>query len=109
MDHKYNELPQTICGYCSKRLKSAHAFVQQAKDVNEQLFSMLNEKYRLKQELDCLQETQIDIESCIKIKQEYDGVESKSDTLEYKIQLGDNTGTFGDDFAGKELFQSLET
>lgn len=109
MDHKYDELPQTICGYCSKRLKSAHAFVQQAKDVNEKLSSILNEKYRLKQELDCLQETQIDIESCIKIKQEYDGVDSKSDTLEYKIQLGDDTGTFRDDFATKELLQLSET
>ncbi|XP_065371119.1 zinc finger protein 571-like [Calliphora vicina] len=75
-DNKYKELPQLICGNCSRRLKSAHSFIQQAAEVNEKLHAMLNEN------LECLQEMQIDIESCRDIKLENNEQEPKNQNLE---------------------------
>lgn len=65
MDKIYRKMPHSICNCCSRKLKTAHAFIQQAQDVNEKLISMLTE-----QDTDCLQETQIDLENCLEIKLE---------------------------------------
>lgn len=62
MDTMYQEMPQFICTCCCRKLKTAHEFVQQAREVNDKLWSMLS----LSGQTDCLQETQIDLN----IKQE---------------------------------------
>ncbi|XP_065362986.1 zinc finger protein 845-like [Calliphora vicina] len=73
---KCSKLPQAICGCCSRKLKAAHAFVQQAQEVNEKLYSMalLKPPDGVSKPLDCLQEVQIDIETCADIKMEHDDV-----------------------------------
>ncbi|XP_046803906.1 zinc finger protein 675-like [Lucilia cuprina] len=77
MDNKSVELPQIICGKCSRRLKSAHNFIQQAAEVNEQLNVMLND-----QKFQCLQETQIDVETCMEIKEEPELTKANLECLE---------------------------
>ncbi|GBP05099.1 hypothetical protein EVAR_71866_1 [Eumeta japonica] len=67
-------MPQVICGCCSKKLRAAHAFVQQAQEVNAKLCSMLQQSDDVNKPLDCLQKVQIDIGSCAEIKMEQDSV-----------------------------------
>lgn len=74
-------MPQFICVYCSRKLKAAYAFVQQAQNANEKLYYMLVQQSDAgdTKQVDCLQETQIDIDSCLQIKLECDdGDENKS-------------------------------
>lgn len=89
------ELPQTICGYCIRKLKSAYAFVQQAQEVNDKLWSMLNET-NIEDDSDddkpinCLQEAQIDIQDCLEIKMENEeeiGEDKKQEIEELKAKL----------------------
>ncbi|XP_073819545.1 uncharacterized protein [Musca autumnalis] len=65
-----SEMAQYICACCSRKLKSSHAFIRQAKESNETLLSMLKKEDLAKPALDCLQEAQIDIETCLEIKME---------------------------------------
>lgn len=84
-------MPQAICGCCSRKLKAAHAFVQQAQEVNEKLYSMLQgQEPEEDKPLDCLQEVQIDINTCAEIKMEQDDA------------TGNNSGGNGDIMAGTE-------
>lgn len=83
-------MPQAICGCCSRKLKAAHAFVQQAQEVNEKLYSMLQgQETEEDKPLDCLQEVQIDINACAEIKLEQD-------------DAGGNNSGNGDVMAGTE-------
>ncbi|KAH8383912.1 hypothetical protein KR009_011213 [Drosophila setifemur] len=58
-----DNLPQRMCSDCLEKLKSAYAFVEQARKVNGQLRSLLRE---------CLDETPIDIPQEQPIKTEVD-------------------------------------
>ncbi|XP_037806690.1 zinc finger protein 235-like [Lucilia sericata] len=85
MQDKCSKMPQAICGLCSKKLKAAHAFVQQAQEVNEKLYSMFLQNPQsvdsvgVGKSSDCLQEVQIDIAACAEIKMEHDDVGDSSD------------------------------
>ncbi|KAI8129087.1 Zinc finger protein 197 [Lucilia cuprina] len=104
-EHKHREFPQSICDKCIRSLKIAHKFIQQAKEVNEKLYIMLNkklssmqntknaigEKIEIKVEnnaleaegkMDCLQETQIDLETFLEIKIENKQIEKEMDSLD---------------------------
>lgn len=72
MDESYKELPQFICDSCSRKLKASHAFIQQTHEVNERLMLMLMGREETNNQLDCLQEAQVDIQSCLEIKMEHD-------------------------------------
>ncbi|KAI8129877.1 Zinc finger protein 544 [Lucilia cuprina] len=72
MDEAYKELPQFICESCSRKLKASNAFIQQTHEVNERLMAMLMGREEINNHLDCLQEAQVDIQSCLEIKMEHD-------------------------------------
>lgn len=73
MNETVQEMPQTICVCCIRKLKSAYVFVQQAHDANEKLWSMVNEEQNINDKpINCLQEAQIDIQDCLEIKIEDD-------------------------------------
>ncbi|XP_075150710.1 uncharacterized protein LOC142224809 [Haematobia irritans] len=82
-DDKISELPQFICTCCARKLKSSHAFIIQAKEANEKLLAMLHTEIPPDKDppLDCLQESQIDINICLEIKLENTD-EIKRDELE---------------------------
>lgn len=95
MNETCKELPQTICGCCIRKLKSANAFVQQAHEVNDKLWSMLNETNNEDDSdddkpINCLQEAQIDIQDCLEIKMENEedtGEDKKQEIEELKVKL----------------------
>lgn len=59
-------MQKSICQSCSEKLKQSHGFIKQAWSANEQLQSLLKSS----ETLDCLQESEIDINSCLEIKLE---------------------------------------
>ncbi|XP_073819551.1 uncharacterized protein [Musca autumnalis] len=59
-------IPKSICRICSGKLKLSHAFIKQVHMANEELQKFLKSN----PSLDCLQETEIDINSCLEIKLE---------------------------------------
>lgn len=93
-DDKNNEMPQQICIYCSRKLKSSYAFIKQAQEVNDKLWS-LYPKASYGRHLDCLEESEIDIEKCLEIKiesSEDGGLEKAKIVMElpseqYNLQL----------------------
>lgn len=94
MDESCKEMPQSICAYCIRKLKSAYAFVQQAQEVNDKLWVMLkdNNGEDLDDEnkhVDCLQEAQIDIQNCLEIKMEDDEAteNNKQDSTKFEMDL----------------------
>ncbi|TMW52082.1 hypothetical protein DOY81_002862 [Sarcophaga bullata] len=58
----YTELPQYICYDCIHKLKVAHAFVQQAAEVNKRLVDIVLKRTEAFSETDCLQETQVSVQ-----------------------------------------------
>uniref|UniRef100_A0A1I8NZB4 Protein krueppel n=1 Tax=Stomoxys calcitrans TaxID=35570 RepID=A0A1I8NZB4_STOCA len=71
-DDRSFKMPQFICACCSRKLKSSHAFITQAKESNDKLLAMITTEIPPDKPppLDCLQESQIDIETCLEIKME---------------------------------------
>lgn len=65
-----DEMPQRICIYCSRKLKSSYKFIKQTIEVNEKLVSLVTPTANNYQKLDCLEESEIDIEKCLEIKLE---------------------------------------
>lgn len=60
-------MPHSICNCCIQKLKSSHAFIKQALICNEKLWSQLKRSQAIQ---DCLQEAEIDIQTCLEIKME---------------------------------------
>lgn len=65
MNVNYGAMPQSICLYCVRKLKSSYAFAQQAQEVHNNLWSLLNGEHK---STNCLQEEQIDLQNCLEIK-----------------------------------------
>lgn len=87
MDETFKEMPQTICSCCVRKLRAAHAFVQQAQIVNDKLWSILQED-EAEKPIDCLQEAQIDIQNCLEIKMEDEGTENnKTELSKFEVEL----------------------
>lgn len=87
MDETFKEMPQMICSCCVRKLRAAHAFVQQAQEVNDKLWSVLQEDV-IEKRLDCLQEAQIDIQNCLEIKMEDEETENnKTQLSKYEVEL----------------------
>lgn len=100
MDDIYAEqMPQSICECCARRLKAAHVFIQQTLKVNERL-KVLAGHVEGDKELICLQEPAMDMVPASDIKAEKSEdedmdflgqlepecfVELKEDVNEYKI------------------------
>ncbi|KAM7362686.1 uncharacterized protein ACRADG_013265 [Cochliomyia hominivorax] len=71
----YNELPQYICEACSRKLKSAQAFIQQTHEVNERLLEMLtNQKKADDNILNCLEDAPV------QVKMEFDESVTESES-----------------------------
>ncbi|KAM7364204.1 uncharacterized protein ACRADG_000793 [Cochliomyia hominivorax] len=92
MDESYNKMPQAICACCIRKLKSAYAYVQQALEVNDKLWSIINyncgDDDNEDKPLDCLQEAQIDIQNCLEIKMEdEEAAENKHEVTKCKLEL----------------------
>ncbi|XP_037806685.1 cell wall integrity transcriptional regulator CAS5-like [Lucilia sericata] len=104
-EQTHRDLPQSICDKCIRSLRTAHKFIQQVKEVHEKLNFMLNEKLSSIQKIqnpkgekmeikvensaleaegkmDCLQETQIDLETFLEIKIESKQIEKEMDSLD---------------------------
>lgn len=86
-------MPQHICTCCSRKLKTSHAFIKQAQDADEKLRSMYATETMDKPPLDCLQEAQIDIETCLEIKMENcDDTDIVKQTIVKCEELAENAG-----------------
>ncbi|KAM7362300.1 uncharacterized protein ACRADG_013065 [Cochliomyia hominivorax] len=82
------ELPKFICDSCSRKLKSAYAFVQQTHEVNERLMAMLiSREQDSTNQLDCLDEAQVDIQSCLEIKMEHDDTAAETEITQMNLKL----------------------
>lgn len=100
MDDSFNEMPQSICGCCIRKLKAAYSFVRQAQEVNDKLWSMIkggddvdsmdDEDDEDDKPLNCLQEAQIDIQDCLEIKMEDDDEtagDNKNNVSKLEVEL----------------------
>lgn len=93
MKDSSQELPKFICDSCSRKLKAAHAFVQQSHEVNERLMALLTRKEvedDTNSQLDCLKEAQVDIQSCLEIKMEQNEKSAESEIncpVELKLEI----------------------
>lgn len=66
-----DQMPQLICESCARRLKMAHAFIQQTQEVNERLTSIAAQ-VEVNKQLNCLQEVPVDVLPTDNIKAEKD-------------------------------------
>lgn len=83
MEDSSQALPKFICDSCSRKLKAAHAFIQQTLEVNERLMVLLirkNAEEESNSQLDCLEEAQVDIQTCLEIKMEQDETIAENET-----------------------------
>lgn len=75
-------MPQFLCINCCRQLKAAHSFVEQAKAVNEKLYSKLNDR-----KLHHIEENQDDLETSEEYKlKELKQLEVLDKSLEIKFE-----------------------
>lgn len=97
-DDNFKNIPQSICDCCSHKLKSCHAFIKQARDANEYLWTLSRRmQIEVVAKSDCLQETEIDIQTCLEIKLESEdntdancGASTCSSLTKNKADIDDN-------------------
>lgn len=86
IDDNKDEMPQQICIYCSRKLKSSYAFIKQVQKANDKLWSLKNTPTNHYPKVDCLEESEIDIDKCLEIKMETDDADVGEKDL-YVIKL----------------------
>lgn len=89
LDDSCRELPQYICDGCIHKLKEAHAFAQQAADVNRRLVEMVLKRAEA-YETNCLQESQVGVQEIIEPEELNQNIIEDENIVEIKLEEIEN-------------------